>query len=342
MGKRRWLRDLGLAAVAGTVFAVSPFTPSAWIAKLAMGGAVGAGVLAWRLRRGEDPDGEAEAAAAGSLPMAIWIASAVAIAAIAVFAPSIEWMYHQWTRSVWANNHGLFIPFVMAYMAWDLLRRDPGPAEGTEDVGSAWGFVPLVLGLGLGVLDSGAQTHYLAIAGLLLVLPGLCLLFLGPRRTSLLRVPLLISLLMVPIPFTMGTPLALRTVTAIGVEPLLHGLGLTALREGTLLILPQHTFIVADACSGFSTLYASMAVAIILACYASSNGRRLALLLAAPPLAVAANVARVLALVLMTKTFGDGLLDTPIHEASGVATFGIVLVTLLAIAGSARPTEGAA
>jgi exosortase len=342
MGKRRWLRDLGLAAVAGTVFAISPFTPSAWAAKLAMGGAVGAGVLAWRLRKGRERGPEAEAEADRTLPMAAWIAGAVSVAAIAVFAPSIEWMYHQWTRSVWANNHGLFIPFVMAYMAWDVLRRDPGPPEGTADAGSAWGFAPLVLGLGLGVLDSGAQTHYLAIAGLLLVLPGLCLLFLGPRRTSLLRVPLLISLLMVPIPFTMATPLALRTVTAIGVEPLLHGLGLTALREGTLLILPAHTFIVADACSGFSTLYASMAVAIILACYAPSNGRRVALLLAAPLLAVAANVARVLALVLMTRTFGDGLLDTPIHEASGVATFAIVLVALLGIAGSARPTEEAA
>jgi hypothetical protein len=44
----------------------------------------------------------------------------------------------------------------------------------------------------------------------------------------------------------------------------------------------------------------------------------------------------------MTRTFGDGLLDTPIHEASGVATFAIVLVALLGIAGSARPTEEAA
>ena len=35
---------------------------------------------------------------------------------------------------------------------------------------------------------------------------------------------------------------------------------------------------VSDACSGFSTLYAAVAVSIILACYCRSNWRRLLLL----------------------------------------------------------------
>jgi exosortase/archaeosortase family protein len=56
----------------------------------------------------------------------------------------------------------------------------------------------------------------------------------------------------------------------------------------------------------------------------------------APLLAVGANVVRVTALVLLTRWLGIGLLDTPVHEATGVATFVGVLVPLLLVA-YARP-----
>jgi exosortase len=118
-------------------------------------------------------------------------------------------------------------------------------------------------------------------------------------------------------------------------------LGFTAMREGTLLLLPRQNFVVADACSGVATLYASLAAAMVLAAISGSHWRRAALILSAPLLAVGANVVRVTLLVLLAQTFGTDLLDTAIHEASGVATFAVALVALLAIAnsraGSDRP-----
>ena len=189
-------------------------------------------------------------------------------------------MYLEWTRSVWSNEHGLFVPFAMAWLARNALRGDTGPAES-----SAWGLLPLGAGLALAVLDANAQTRYLGALGLLLALPGLSLLLLGPRRTLALRVPLLIGILLVPIPYTSGTPLALRTLTANGVLPLLHGLGFTAMREGTQLILPRQNFMVADACSGVATLYASLASAMVLAALSTSHWRRALLILFAPALA---------------------------------------------------------
>jgi exosortase len=103
-------------------------------------------------------------------------------------------------------------------------------------------------------------------------------------------------------------------------------------REETLLFLPNATFLVADACSGFATLYAAVGVAVVLAAYARSWRRRLLLLASAWPLALACNVARVTLLVGLANHFGLGLLDTPFHAASGVATFWAVLLLQILMA----------
>jgi exosortase/archaeosortase family protein len=66
---------------------------------------------------------------------------------------------------------------------------------------------------------------------------------------------------------------------------------------------------------------------------APSHLRRGLLLLAAPLLAVVANVVRVLLLVVLTYHHGNWFIDSFFHPASGVVTFVIVLFGLLAIAG---------
>jgi exosortase len=324
----RWLvlRELLLATTTGVVITVSPFTPNELAPSVAAGFAAAAALLAWRLRR----DSPVWSEAAPDLRYAREHLLAIATLAICVaaFAPTVRWMYLEWTSSVWVNQHGLFVPFAMAWLVVRRLRLEHSPAEP-----SAWGFLPLAAGLSLSVLDANAQSRYAGGAGLLLVLVGLSMLLLGARRTWAIRGALCLGLLLMPVPFTVATPLGLRTITASSVAPLLSLLGYTVFREGTLLhIPPAQNFIVADACSGVNTLWAALAMALFLAAGARSNLRRFALLVGAPLLAVAANVVRVTLLVLLTTWFGQGLLDTPIHEATGVATFFGVLGPLMLIA----------
>jgi exosortase len=328
----RWLllRELLLAATTGVVITVSPFTPNELPPSIAAGFVAAAGLFAWRLRR----DSPVWSEAAPDLRFARERLLAIGTVAIclAAFAPTLGWMYREWTSSIWMNQHGLFVPFAMAWLVGRKLRLERSPAEP-----SAWGLLPLAAGLGLSVLDANAQSRYVGAAGLLLVLLGLSLLLLGARRTWAIRGALCLGLLLVPVPFTVATPLGLRTITASSVAPLLNLLGYPASREGTLIhIPPAQNFIVADACSGVNTLWAALAMALFLAAGARSNLRRLALVAAAPVLAVSANVVRVTLLVLLTIWFGQDLLDTPIHEATGVATFFGVLAPLMLIANVRR------
>jgi exosortase len=323
------LRELALAATAGLVFGLSPFTPNERAPSAAGGLAVGLAVLAWRLRRGSPVWHEPVEAAAG-VGRDRLLGFGCLLLCLAAFAPTLQWMYREWTVSVWVNQHGLFMPFVMAWLVHRKLRDHP------EDAGespSAWGFLPLTAGLGLSVLDANAQSRYLGALGLLLALPGLSLLLLGRRRSWAIRMPLLLGVLLLPVPFSLVAPLGLRMLTAQGVLWLLHGLGLSALREGTLIHMPPaHNFVVADACSGANTLWAALAMALVLAVTNPSTGRRVALLICAPALAIGANVLRVTVLVLLTRWLGTDLLDTPIHEATGVATFFAVLGPLMGVA----------
>jgi exosortase len=321
-------RELALAAIAGLVFAVSPFTPNERGPSAAGGLVLGLGLLAWRLRSSSSVWLEPVSAETG-VRRDLWLGAGSLLLCLAAFAPTLQWMYREWTLSVWVNDHGLLMPFVMAWLAHRQLR---GRARDAAE-SSAWGFLPLTAGLGLSVLDANAQSRYLGAIGLLLALPGLSLLLLGKRRTWELRTPLLVGVLLLPIPFSVAAPLGLRLLTARGVLELLHLFGFTALREGTLIFMPPaHNFVVADACSGANTLWAALAISLVLAMTSSTNWRRVALLIAAPLLAIVANVLRVALLVLLTRWLGTGLLDTPIHEATGVATFLGVLGPLLLIA----------
>ncbi|MCP5059197.1 MAG: exosortase/archaeosortase family protein [bacterium] len=332
------IREVALGVVITAVIAFGPLTPNELGPSLLIGAAVAGAVYFWRRRRHLPEEVGAEEPGNPKQPLGVMLLWAGLIALwAAAFWPTLRWMWSEWTRSVWANDHGIFMPFIMGYLVWSLLRNDVG----SEPESSSWGLPILAVAATASILDAILGTRYLGMAGLLLSLPALSLLLVGIQRTRRLAVPLVLSLLMTPVPITLSTHMGLRYATASGVEPLLRLLGIPVLREDTVMRLSSGSFVVAEACSGFSTMYASIAVALILAFMARSKARKLTILLVAPFLALAANIARVLALVLIAHFVGQWTLETPIHEATGVGAFVIVLVGLFALARE-NPSEEAA
>jgi exosortase len=247
------------------------------------------------------------------------------------FAPTFAWLVSRWTEGIYRNGHGIFVPFLMAYLAFDYLKqeRDPTPHA------SAAGFAFLVASFLLLALDAAIKTQLLSAFALVLALPGLSLLLLGAERTRGIVLPLAIGLFMLPIPAGAITKLymVLRTITAVAATWIVPLFGVAVSREGTQLFIPGHVVQVADNCSGFATLYAAILTAIILAHLARSPGRRVAVLAAAVPLALVCNFVRVAVLTWLVYLFGGGILETEIHPASGMVLFVFVIGALLWIAG---------
>jgi exosortase len=255
----------------------------------------------------------------------------VCIELVALYAPTARWLYGRWTMSVWHNAHGLFIPPLVAWMVWQELKVRPDlPARS-----SAWGFLLLLPALALQVIDAGMHTELLSAIALVLALPGLSLLFLGIPRTRLIAFPLFLATFALPIPLglTETIHLVLRKVAIAGASTLLPLLGITVFTEGTTLHTVRGSLEVADACSGFSTLYAAMAVACLTAYTAATNTRRAIVLLAAAPIAIASNILRVVILVALVVWRGEPILETFLHPLSGMMTFALSLPVIFWLGG---------
>ncbi len=250
----------------------------------------------------------------------LWL---VAMLLLILFGPTLVWLWDRWTLSVWNNGHGILITLVVGYLIWEEL----GQKKDLPRDSSPWGFALLIPALGLHMLDTGIHTQLLAAAAFFLSLPGLALLFFGIERTKSIIFPLATLFLTLPIPltFTESTHLALRHIAADSVAMLLPYLGVPVFAQDTLLQTPNGSLQVADACSGFSTLYATVTVAILTAYFSTSNLRKVLVLLIAAPLAIGVNIVRVLVLTLLVQWNGLDVLKTSAHEISGLLTFVVAL-----------------
>jgi exosortase len=252
-----------------------------------------------------------------------WFAWVVVLLFAAVYAPTVAWLWERWTLSVWHNVHGALIPPLVAYFCWvELSEHRDLPVSS-----SAWGFAFLVPALALHVLDTGMHTQLLSAASIVLAIPGLSLLLLGAPRTRAMAFPLALLAFALPIPLalTARLHLVLRHVATFFTANIVPWLGMPVYAEGTTLHMSNGVIEIADACSGFSTLYAAVATAVLCA-YATPSWRRRVLVLAlAAPIAIAANVLRVILLVVMVRTQGFEVLHTWQHPATGILTFVLAL-----------------
>lgn len=255
----------------------------------------------------------------------VWI-----VAFLALVAPTLAFLWERWTRNIWYNGHGVVMPVLLVFLGAQALRRRSIAYEEP----SGWGFAFLVPALALLAIDSAIHTQLLSAFALLLALPGLSLLVLGPERTRALTFPFFLSFFILPIPaaFLQQIHLHLRLWTTWGCVWVLHGLGLPALQEGTIIHLANGALKVVEECSGFSALYAAVTIALVLAYLSRSPGRRVVILLAAFPLALACNVVRVAALAILAERYGYQLFDTPVHVLSGWVSFVMTLALLFLIA----------
>jgi exosortase len=253
---------------------------------------------------------------------------------LAVFGPTLVWLWGRWTMSVWHNAHGLLLVPVVAYFVREellALRHLPRSSN-------PWGFAILLPALALHALDTGMHTELLSAGALVLALPGLALLLLGTERAKAITVPLLFLVLALPIPlsFTERIHLVLRHIATAATAWVVPMFGVPVYVEGTTLNTAHGALEVADACSGFSTLYAAVAVAMLTAYQAASPTRRALVLVGAAPIAIVSNILRVILLVLLVAWQGGDILETFVHPLSGIMTFALSLPIIFWLGGEQR------
>ncbi len=125
---------------------------------------------------------------------------------------------------------------------------------------------------------------------------------------------------------------AMQGVTSVGAATSARLLGVAVTRDGLVLRSDQFAFIVAEACSGMSSLVSMLALAALWTYVArGSLPARLAVILSVFPLVLCANTARVTLVLLVAEHFGQDAAIGFFHGASSLVLFGVGLGGLLII-----------
>jgi len=238
-----------------------------------------------------------------------------------------------WLRSRWTGDYAycMYLPLASLVAVW-WRRREIAAAPRRAD-GRGVPVVALALVLHwIGVL---AQQPRISAAGFIMLLWGLPFLLYGYGLARWLLFPCGYLFLAIPLNFidSMTAPLRLFATTASA--GILNGFGLEVQRVGSGLFSGAgnaFAFNVAPECSGLRSLLAMTALMAFYAWYSQKTlPKKWFLFLCSVPVAVVANVFRIILVVVVAAFFGQKTAIGLWHDYSGYPIFliGIALMLLL-------------
>jgi len=235
-------------------------------------------------------------------------------------------------------SHGFFVPLFSAFVIWSQRARFQQIPVSPHWSGLLFAAGALAV-LVVGVL--GAEL-FLSRASLVLLLGALAIYFLGWGHFRAGFFPWIFLFLMIPIPVIIFNKIAfpLQTVASKLATGQLQLLGVPVLREGNVIHLPDMALEVVEACSGIRSLMSLFTLAIIYGFLLETRiSRRIALALAAIPIAVIANAWRVTGTGLLGQYWDPEKAQGFFHTFSGWIIFVISLALLFALHGLFRVAE---
>ncbi|MDQ5886948.1 MAG: Exosortase [Pseudomonadota bacterium] len=256
-----------------------------------------------------------------------WLPAIIGL--LALYLPT----YYSLANGLWDSEeqaHGPIVLIVALYLLWQRwgqlqqLAARPAPIAGGAS---------LLLGCLLYALGRSQDILIFEVGSQIPVLAGLILLEWGWRGIRLCAFPLFFLIFMVPLPgtFVDAATASLKAHVSVIAEHLLYWAGYPIARNGVVLTIGQYQLLVADACSGLHSMFSLSAMGLLyFYLIKHSSWLRNGILIAAIlPMAFAANIVRVLVLVLVTYHFGNDAAQGFIHSFAGVLLFIVALLGLM-------------
>ena len=262
------------------------------------------------------------------------IVRAALVVALAVFV----WPAFAHAVEVWSTdtefNYGFFVPPLAVGMLWwrrDALRRRIGR-------GHAAGLVIVALAIVLTLV--GRRTGINVLAGLAVtpLLIGLAVYLWGWSAARVVAFPALFLVFGLGLYRGLLNSLGfvLQDVTATGAALAATALGLNLTRDGLILqsvaTQPEYAFVVAQACSGMSSLLSLLTLsALLIYAMRGSIPAKSAVVLSVLPLVVVANTLRVTLVLVIASRFGQDAALGFFHGASSLILFGVAMYGMFVV-----------
>src|SRR5882757_10229964 len=224
-------------------------------------------------------------------------------------------------------SHGFLVPFFAAFLVWDkrkVLQATP--------VNQTWsGIVLVVFSIMVLILGVYGVELFTARISFIFLMTGLIATFFGWAMVRELSFPLLVLVLAIPFPAILFNRITfpLQLLASKIASDILPFLGVPTLHEGNVIELPVMKLEVAEACSGIRSLMSLFTLAVFYGYFLErTTKRRVILALASIPIAVTANVARIVGTGLCVQYWDPEKALGFFHEFSGWVMFVVSLACL--------------
>jgi exosortase len=250
-----------------------------------------------------------------SLPKGLAIAGLV----VALYGPLLSQMVVQWWKDP-DYSHGFVVPLFVGYVVYQ--RRHELRQVPLEP--SNLGF-PLMLGaIVLFLAGTLGAELFVSRSSLLFLFGGMILFFAGWKMLRALAFPLVFLVLMIPLPALIYNQVTfpLQLLASRLASNSLELVGVPVLREGNVLVLPNYSLEVVEACSGIRSLMSLIALAIAYGYFVEQRlWARITLVVLMVPIAVASNALRVVGAGVVTYFWGSQYAEGFFHFFQGWLIF---------------------
>jgi len=258
------------------------------------------------------------------------VAATLIVAALGwLYADVVPGLVRQWGADA-DYSHGFFVAPLAAFFIWERRARLAALPARPHLAGIG------LLALSLCVFVAGryGSELFLTRVSMIGVAAGLVLFLAGWAHLKVLAFPLAFLLLMIPLPAIVFNQLAfpLQMLASQLGETVISASGVPVLREGNVLLLPGRALEVAEACSGIRSLMSLFMLAVVLGYFTEHRaGPRIAIAIAAVPIAVIANATRVAGTGLASYWISPEAAEGFFHSFSGWLMFVVALAGLLLV-----------
>jgi exosortase len=234
------------------------------------------------------------------------------------------------SQETWSTESGAQGPIVFATGGWLIWRQ----WENLSSDGKGGRLLLTIVLIGLAIISYvfGRAFDFLTAeaAGLYLIGLAAAQAFFSGRAVARNWFPFFYLALAVPPPAWLlaqatGPLKHLVSAAAIGT---LTPFGVPVAREGVTIFVAQYQLLVEDACSGMNSLIGLLAIGLFYIYVTRKASIMYSALLACfiIPIAIAANIIRIVTLVLLTYGFGDSVGQGFLHFAAGIFVFIVALL----------------
>ncbi len=246
-----------------------------------------------------------------------------------LYGKVLESMAQQW----WSDpnyGHGFLVPVLATYVFWrgrNWKREVPIHA-------SNWGVAIMLFAMGLLILGTLGSEHFTARISFLFMISGLTVFLAGWQVLRSVAFAVGYLVFMIPLPaiiyYQLTFPLQLLA-SRLGADGLV-ALGVPTVREGNLIILPNCTLEVVEACSGVRSLLTLLAAVIgYVYLVEPITWKRCVLVALMIPIVIVSNGLRLVATGLLSYYFGPGADSGIAHTGLGLVFFALAFLSAILV-----------